>query len=281
MNSWLIGGGVAAATLVGVAALGAYGWGRDTARIVADMGSSDAPGGASTYSVEDLDGLPSPVARYFEFALTPGQPLIRWARIKQTGDFRMRPGGDWSPFTATQYFTAPELALVWDARIRMAPLVTVRVRDFYKGGRAGMLGKVAAVVPVVDHADTPGLASGALHRALLERAWLPTALLPREGVRWEAIDDSSARATVTDAGITVTMDVHFGAAGEIVRVEAERMRDVDGRGVPTPFVGYYSDYQRVDGMMVPMEGQVEWLLPEGRHDFWRGRIDRIDYSFSD
>lgn len=270
----------AGAAVAGAAAIGALGWSRSTARVMEPLRESSAALEPATFSTDDLDGLPAPVIRYFEFALEPGQPLIRGATLRQTGQFRMRPGGGQSPFTATQYFTAPQPGFVWDARIRMAPLITVRVRDHYFDGEAAMLGKVASLVPVVDQQNTPGLASGALHRALMERAWLPTSLLPSQGVRWEPIDDHSARATLTDAGISVSMDVHFGDAGEIVRVEAERMRDVDGKGVPTPFVGCFSDYAPVDGMMVPLEGYVEWLLPEGRHDFWRGRIDSIDFDFA-
>jgi hypothetical protein len=73
------------------------------------------------------------------------------------------------------------------------------------------------------------------------------------------------------------MDVFFGANGEIVRVEAERMRDVGGTGVPTPFVGHVGEYARIDGMMIPVAGEVEWVLPEGRLMFWKGRI--VDASY--
>ncbi len=123
--------------------------------------------------------------------------------------------------------------------------------------------------------DTPGLASGALHRRLLESPWLPTALLPSQGVRWDPVDESTARATLADGQLAVSMTVHFREDGGIERVEARRMRDVDGVGVPTPFVGYFDDYATVGGMKVPMSGRVEWLLPEGPYDFWHGRITGI------
>lgn len=82
---------------------------------------------------------------------------------------------------------------MWDARIRSAPLLDVRVRDSYLGG-AAMLGKLAGVVPVVDRAGSPELASGALLRYLAELPWLPMALLPGGGLSWQAVDDSTARA---------------------------------------------------------------------------------------
>lgn len=224
-------------------------------------------------------GLPAPVARYFEFALTPGQPLVRTARVEHAGEFRTSLDAPWSPFRSVQHFSADPPGFVWDARIDMMPVLGVRVRDSYLGGEAGMLGKVAALVPVVNERGSPEIASGALHRLLAESAWLPTTLLPREGLVWEAVDDSTARVTLTDSGVTVSLDVHFAAPGGIDRVEAERYRDVGGVGVLTPFVGHFGEYAEVQGMRIPREGEVEWILPEGRFTYWRGRVERIEYDF--
>jgi hypothetical protein len=40
---------------------------------------------------------------------------------------------------------------------------------------------------------TGEIAEGQLMGFFAEAAWYPTALLPGQGVRWEAVDDSSAR----------------------------------------------------------------------------------------
>jgi hypothetical protein len=268
-----VGGGAAAA------AVGSVAWQRGTARLVERLDAVPTQGGPTTYSPDELQGLPAPVARFFGFALTPGQPLIRSARIEHRGDFRMALDASWEPFASVQHFTVHRPGFVWDARIRMAPLVDVRVRDSYVDGHGGMLARALGVITVVDQSATPHIDAGSLHRYLLESAWFPTALLPSQGVRWEAIDDRSARATLTDAGISVSMDAHFGERGEIVRVEAERLRDVDGAGVPTPFVARVGRYERIDGMMIPTQGAVEWILPEGVWQFWRGRIASARYEF--
>lgn len=46
----------------------------------------------------------------------------------------------------------------------------------------------------------------------------------------------------------------------------------------TPFVGHFSDYAEVGGVRIPMEGMVEWILPEGRLSYWRGRIARVAFD---
>jgi hypothetical protein len=193
--------------------------------------------------------------RYFEFALTPGQPLVRRARLRQAGEFAVRPG-PWMPFTAVEHFAVQPPGFVWDASIRMAPLLSVRVRDSYLRGEGSVHGKFAALVPAVDHGGTPKMAAGALVRYLAEAAWLPSALLPSAGVRWQPVDNRTARATLTDRATTVSLDVHFGARGEIVRVSTDRHRDINGSPVLTPWVGHFRDYARIDGMMVPMAGEV-------------------------
>jgi hypothetical protein len=269
-----VGGGAIATAVGGMA------WNRETERMLAQLHGARESGGPSTYSPDELHGLPAPVARYFRFALTPGQPLIRSARIEHSGEFRGGLDAAWNPFRSVQHFAVGPPGFVWDARIHMAPLVEVRVRDSYIGGSAGMVAKLASLAPVMDQKGTPHLNSGALHRYLLESTWIPTALLPSQGVGWEPIGDRSARATLSDAPITLSMDVHFGEQGEIVRVEAQRMRDVDGTGVLTPFVAHVREYQRFDGMMVPVAGEVEWLLSEGRLAFWRGRITAARYVFA-
>ena len=51
-----------------------------------------------------------------------------------------------------------------------------------------------------------------------------------------------------------------------------RFREVNGEYVPTPWEGTFGDYERTGGFMVPKQGEVAWLLPEGRLAYWRGRV---------
>lgn len=127
---------------------------------------------------------------------------------------------------------------------------------------------------------TPSMAEGELMRFLAETAWYPTALLPSQGVRWEAVDGSSARATLADESTEVTLLFRFHDAGPIASVRAEaRGRAVDGRIVPTPWEGRWSSYEVRNDILIPLEGEVSWLLPEGPKPYWRGRITTIRYGF--
>ncbi len=162
----------------------------------------------------------------------------------------------------------------------MARFIPFFVRDSYRSGEGSLYGSLAALVPVVHQRGTPDVASGELLRYLAEGPLLPTALLPREGVLWKGIDADHACATLTDGPTTVSCEVLFGVRGEIVRVSAMRHRLVNGKAVPTPWIGYWSDYRRVDGMMIPTAGLVEWVLPDGVLPYWQGRVQEARFTFA-
>jgi hypothetical protein len=110
----------------------------------------------------------------------------------------------------------------------------------------------------------------------------PTALLPGSDISWEPIDDDSARVTLVDANTSVSLVVRFGADGLIDSVYSDgRYRDVDGVQIATPWEGRFWTYEERDGMLVPLDGEVAWLLPEGRWPYWRGHIDNIIYEFAE
>lgn len=272
----IAGGVVAAAAAVATAGVR---WSRATADAVGKLARATAGvGPPGRYSPAELEGLPAPVVRYFQFALTPDQPLARHARVHQRGEFATKPG-EWRRMRATQTFWVKPPGFVWDAAITMGPGVDVRVRDGYFGGSATMKAAIGGLIPVANRADTPGLAEGALLRYLAEAPVIPAALLPSAGVSWTPLGDSSARATLSDAGLTVSMDVHFGESGEITRINADRYRDVGGSGVATPFIGRWREYRRLEGMMVPGAGDATWVIDGAPFTFWRAKLTEASFEY--
>ncbi len=261
------------AAVIGAAALGSAAWDRATSRLVARLKEDGPAAGVmpSTVDADRLDELPPPVARYFAFALSPAQRIISRAHFRFRGAFAAKPDA-WAPFMAQQDVRAQPPGFVWDARIAMMPVVPVRVRDSYVGGEGSMRAAFSGLIPVVNQHGTPEMAAASLQRFLAEAVWYPTALLPRDGLSWSAIDDTSARVMLTDGSTTVSLDVTFGSRGEIESISTMRYRDVKGTPVLTRWVGHHRDYERRGGMMIPTSGDVAWVLPEGSEPYWRGRL---------
>lgn len=228
----------------------------------------------------ELDSLPLPVQRFFRTTLSDSLPLVAAAWVEQAGTFNMGETSDrWKDFTATQRVVTRRPGFVWDGRVALLPGLAVHVHDAYVQGEGLLHATIAGLVAVADlHGDD--VARGELMRFVAEAALYPTALLPSQGVLWEAVDQHSARATFVDGSISVTMTFTFGVDGLIKSVGAdERGRLVDGKIVPTPWEGRWTDYQMVDGMHVPMTGEVAWIIPDGRKPYWRGRITKLNYEF--
>ena len=282
MNRWtkvgVIAAGSVAAAAAGAVTIGIFRWSRATKRKVDRLGtlpvSHETPPSPS-----ELDTLPTPVKRYFTFAFAPDQMPIAAARVASAGTFLTKRGAKRSPFIADQHFVIEPPGFVWDAKITMAPLVTARVRDSYVDGEGEMTARAVGVIPIVDQHGTPEMAEASLQRYLAEAVWFPTALLPGAGVTWTPIDKSSARATLSDHGHTVSVDFQFGVNGQIDGFWAMRQRDVNGVPVLTPWRGRVWDYERADGLMVPRAAEVEWELADGPLAYWRGQITRINYEF--
>ena len=230
--------------------------------------------------LEEFDHLPTPVARYLRAALGSTRVSVARAHIRWRGRFLVRPDADgWAAFEADQVFTTHPPGFVWDARMRMGPGIVTFVRDALVEDHGFMRGALLGTITVVDGASTPELDTAALHRYLAEALWLPTALLPGQGVEWSPLTDTSARASLSAGGISVTLDFRFGPDGLVESVfTPSRFRDVNGSNVPTPWEGSFTRYENREGLRVPMEAEVAWLLPDRRLTYWRGTPIEIHYA---
>ncbi|MGA7990209.1 MAG: DUF6544 family protein, partial [Thermoanaerobaculia bacterium] len=218
----------------------------------------------------------------FHAALRGAQAMVERARLVTEGEFLAdAEKKTWAPFTAEQAFVSRPPGFDWDARIRMAPLVDVFVRDAYRGGAGLLRAEVLGLVTVADQAPTPDLSRGELMRWLAEAPWFPTALLPSQGVRWEAVGEDRARATIEDRGVVASLEFRFGGDGLVASVFApDRPRTVGAANVPTPWEGTWTAWGPRNGMRVPSAGEVAWILPEGRVPYWRGRVKSVTYTFA-
>jgi len=271
-----------AVLLLGAWLYGAYRWNSETQELRARLDSARGPVRPQTVDFRELDGLPDPVERYFRAVLEEGQPMVSGVRVRHTGTFNMGETEDrWKPFTSDQVVVAQRPGFDWNGRVAMAPGLPVLVHDAYVAGEGVLHASLLGLVPVVDMRGTGEVAKGELMRFFAEAAWYPTALLPSQGVRWEAVDDRSARATLEEGDVTLTMLFTFDEEGLIDTVSAEeRGRAVGGEVVPTPWRGRHWNYEERGGMLVPISGEVAWLPPEGGKPYWRGHITEIDHDFA-
>ena len=281
--AWLLFGvlGVAA-VVVGLSGMGRWRWSAKTQVLLERLEATRSRAAAAPFDSRELEGLPEPVARHLRVAIPPGTPIIRAVEVVHRGTFNLSQTGEqWKPFTSRQHVVTRRPGFVWDARVAMAPGLAVHVHEAYVAGEGILEPALLGLFPLARLRDRDELARGELMRFMAEAAWYPTAFLPSQGMHWEAIDASSARATLVDGAIRLSLRFHFGADGLLERVRAEdRRRRVGDQLIPTPWEGRMSNYQRRDGLLIPLDAEVAWLTPAGRLPYWRGTITAISYRRS-
>ncbi|MFC5368860.1 DUF6920 family protein [Salinirubrum litoreum] len=241
---------------------------------------ADEDGDTATDVGAELADLPPPVARYLSRVLPENRSQVRFVDLTQTGEFRTGDADSpWRPFSATQQVTTDPPGFVWEASIEMAPFVSARVVDSFVAGEGSLTATVFSAITVADAESSPELDEGELLRYLGESPWYPPALLPSAGVSWDAIDDRSARATLSVGETTASLVVHFGEDDLVTHVSGERpAQQDDGRYERTPWSGHWWAYEERGGMLVPTAGRAEWNRPTGDLAYWRGRLETVEYE---
>ncbi|WP_204959953.1 DUF6920 family protein [Salinigranum salinum] len=253
---------------------------RETARWIDELRRPANTEREMVFTAEDLEDLPAPVRAYLENTLQEGQPYVDSVRLKQHGKLRL---GDtsspWRPFTATQRVTVDPPGFFWDASISLVPFVSFRIRDLFRDGNGSAEVSLSGVIPLDRGEPSQELNEAELVRYLAEAVWYPTALLPSEGVQWEPIDDRTAEATIDHGDVSASLTFSFNEDDEVTRVYTEgRYRRVADGFEPTPWSGYWNNYQTRNGIRIPMEGEVVWHLPDGDLEAWQGQLTEIHYD---
>ena len=220
------------------------------------------------YSYEQIKGLPAPVQRYLRYSLQENQPHIGYVRLKHGGLFRTKEDQKWMSIKGQEYFTVHPPGFVWSGRV---PLVSAK--DMYCDGRGNLKVKLLSIIKLVD-AKGKETDQGELLRWLAETPWFPTALLPSEKLKWEPIDNNSAKVIFTDRILTVEGVFYFDEQGQITQFKTRRYKD----NTLENWTGYYRDYREVEGIQIPHNVEVVWNLASGDFSYAKFDINRIEYN---
>ena len=127
----------------------------------------------------------------------------------------------------------------------------------YAEGEGRLLVKVASLWPVVD-ASGAQMDQTAMMRYLNEMIWFYAAFLVG-GISFEAVDDSSARVTLTDHGRTATGTLLFDNEGRVTDFVAQRYPTADPSS-PETWSTPVTGYGEFEGLRLPVRGTAIYKL---------------------
>jgi hypothetical protein len=225
--------------------------------------------------------LPEVVDHYLRRALGPTPRRIHTARLKQRGELRFDRKSRWARFEADEIARPDEVAFEWNARIVVGKFIRVSVRDAYRSGQAEARVRVLSLITIAHQRGGAQLNSGSLYRFLAEAPWYPTALLPSERLRWDAIDASRAQASLTDGQTQAALEFRFDAFGDVAGIyAAARPRKHRGGYDVAAWEGHFRDYREQDGLRVPAYGEVGWHDDGRWAPVWKATLIEAAYEFS-
>lgn len=226
------------------------------------------------------DKLPEPVRRYLHFAITDAAAPIRTVRLTHGGLFRTKPNQHWQSIKGEEYFTVANPGFVWNASIAPVPFLRIVARDRLQSGRGNMLVKINSLLTIAN-ASGPEIDQGASLRWLAEAIWFPYAFVG-DHIRWDEIDDHSARATLVQGGLSVSAIFDFDNDGKLMGMNASRYRDLgNGRSVLTPWTARCSEYDDFSGFRAPTVVDVAWEIEQQRFSYAHFRVITLEYNVAE
>jgi hypothetical protein len=221
------------------------------------------------YSIKQLDSLPEPVQRYFNYVLKDGQPYISTVRITHNGFFKTDLKKDFIKITGEQYFSARKPQFIWKGTTTM-----FTARDLFIDDNGGLIVTLLNVFNVVN-AKGSNYDEGELQRWLAESVWFPTNFLPSEYVKWSAIDTNSAKLSFHYNAVAFDFIVLFNAIGEITEIQGERFMTTDKKEI---WICKMENYQERNGVKIPISDQAIWRLKNGDQVYAKFEIQTIEYN---
>jgi hypothetical protein len=158
------------------------------------------------------------------------------------------------------------------------PLLWIDGKDEFIDGKGNFQIKLLSLFTVVDTRGSESDESELL-RWLAETPWFPTSLLPSKYLHWEKINSSYAKAIIELGKLKTEVIFYFNEKGQIVKLNADRYRTVNNSYSKDKWIGYYRDYTKVNGMMIPKEIEAAWNLSSGdEFSYAKFNVTDIEYN---
>ncbi len=234
---------------------------------------------AATKSVNrpSLKALPLPVQRYLEYAGVPGREICHNMHLVFNGRMREK-GKNWFDFRSDQYnfFDFPTRFFYMKSRIKGVPATGYH---YYKDRTARMQVRIAGLFPVVN-LNTPVLFPTETVTYFNDLCMFAPAALLDERIRWQSIDEFSARAVFTNQGSSISAELYFNTEGQLTNfVSQDRVSIADMKTYP--FSTPVGDYRDFNGFRLPAYGEAIWHYPEGDFVYGEFRLAHICYNVTE
>ncbi len=234
--------------------------------------------GEERFDPSMVEGLPDAAQRYLLHAIAPGAVLSTCVEVEMEGRFRSKPGGQWMAMRGSELLALPG-GFIWRAEI--GGFLRFSGYDLYAGGQGQMSWKLWGVLPLLT-ASGPDVDRSARGRLVAEAAaWLPAALLPAYGARWEPINDQVAVVRLSVDGEEFPITVRINEDGAAKAFQLDRWGNhltPNNEWATIPSAAICRAEKTFSGITIPSELSAAWWTGSDREfEFFEAHITDIRY----
>ncbi|HZG01303.1 MAG TPA: DUF6544 family protein [Chitinophagales bacterium] len=237
------------------------------------------PSRQGVFTEQDIAPLPLPVQRYFRVCNWLGKPKMTNASIRIADmQLKMDLDNDFMPVKSFQFNSVTEPVRLAYLKATMFGMLPFSGRDKYQDGVGHMYIKLVNAIPVVD------LKGNEMNKAALATTLAETFLAPNYAlqpyVEWTAVDETTAKATLTHHGISVSGVFHFNEAGEFTRFETNDryMTRKDGSMKQTKWIAAVENYEERNGVRIATTMTAWWETENGLKQYAKMKIADVKFD---
>lgn len=227
--------------------------------------------------IESVSELPGVVKKWLTHSGAFGKRQISNVHLIQELQLKLSPDQEaWNKGKAEQYFTIHPPGFNWHINTKMNSVFNVAGRDKFEKGHGEMSIKLLSIIPVAEAKNNDKVDQATLQRFLAEIVWFPSASLSSY-IKWESLDDYSARATMAYEEVKGSGVFHFDEKGNFRKFTAMRYQDSKA-SEPIEWTVIATQTEGRNGIKIPVECQVSWLLENGKWNWLKLKIKDIQYN---
>jgi hypothetical protein len=225
-----------------------------------------------------ISHLPVAVQNWLINSGAVGKPFVNSVSLKQKAQMKMKSDQtDWYEAKAEQYFSIPTSSFIWSVNMKMMTFLEIVGRDKLIDGKGEMLIKMFSIIPFVNTKDNLKLNSGSLQRYLAEIVWFPSAALGKN-ITWEAIDDSSSKASINVNGTIGIGMFYFTKEGTFKKFSTMRYFGGEDNSELKEWIITPNEFKVMNGIKIPTKSTATWRLDKGDWDWIKVEIIEINYN---
>lgn len=233
--------------------------------------------GKEVISKKSINHLPMIVQKWLMNSKVLGNQPISNVYLTQELQLKLKPEQEnWDSGKAEQYFTTQPPAFNWSIHTKMNSVLEIVGRDKFSDGKGEMIIKLLSLIPVANVKNDKKTNQSTLQRYLAEIVWFPSAALSQY-IKWETIDNDSAKATMEYKGTQGSGVFQFDKDGNIKKFKAMRYKDSND-SQPTEWSVIVTKIKELNGVKIPIECEASWKLKNGPWTWLRLKVTDIQYN---